>query len=258
MSSLLDHARAVTRPEENKPRHRGHSFHRISVLSAALVTPGTMQVRFGGPEVGALAPDKPGAWVKLFLDEAGQPSSEGRAYTVRRFFRETCEMDVDFVMHGHGPMSNWAREARPGHILHGAGPRGGYRPAPGTERHVFLGDASAVPAISAILETLPAGADIRTLLEVDRPEDYRDLTCAADPRVAWMVASGAPGDKLIRAATSLDPGPATSIWIAAESRAVQVMRKDFLTRGMMRGRLAAAGYWKAGTLDYRDPDAEWE
>lgn len=41
-----------------------------------------------------------------------------RTFTLRELRRDTCEMDVDFVLHGDtGPASSWAGRAEPGQRL---------------------------------------------------------------------------------------------------------------------------------------------
>ena len=45
-----------------------------------------------------------------------------RAYTVRRYDPRTRELDVDFVVHGVGVATTWARDAGPGDRMHIAGP----------------------------------------------------------------------------------------------------------------------------------------
>ena len=77
-----------------------------------------------------------------------------------------AELDIDFVLHlhgGSGPAAEWAAAAQPGDPLLLVGPCArwgdclGIEFAPGAaERLLLVGDETAVPAIAAILETLPA------------------------------------------------------------------------------------------------------
>ncbi len=50
----------------------------------------------------------------------------------------------------------WAARAEPGDVLVFQGPGGGYRPDPEADVHLLVGDESALPAIAASLEVLPA------------------------------------------------------------------------------------------------------
>ena len=118
-------------------------------------------------------------WYQEWL--AMDPAIRGsmRTYTVRseRLDAVYPEIDVDFVMHfdadgNGGPAANWAQNARPGDALTIIGPNNraahcvtaetyaGIEWRPGLAQRVLLaGDETAVPAISAILESLPAVHD---------------------------------------------------------------------------------------------------
>ena len=96
--------------------------------------------------------------------------------------RTRGEVDVDFVLHGAtGPASAWAetgRRRRRGRADRRRTPASPARPAAssGTRRPtprclLLAGDETAVPAICAIVESLPAGQRARVLLEVPTAAD---------------------------------------------------------------------------------------
>jgi len=119
-----------------------------------------------------------------------------RTYTVRAVRQDLREVDVDIVLHGDtGPASRWANGARPGSplVLLGPnaahdGPHGGLEFAPPATSHALLlaGDETAVPAIAAICESLPADAVGEVFLEVPHPEDRWTLAAPAGVRVTWL------------------------------------------------------------------------
>ncbi|WP_255769805.1 siderophore-interacting protein [Pseudarthrobacter sulfonivorans] len=153
------------------------------------------------------------AW--LALDPARRGSM--RTYTVRgsRLDSVYPEIDVDFVMHfdapGHvnqnsGPAATWAQHARPGDALTIIGPNnraaqcrtaetyGGIEWRPGlAERVLLAGDETAVPAISAILESLPSYMSGHAFLEVPEAGDFQDLKTAADVDITWLPRGAAIG-----------------------------------------------------------------
>jgi iron complex transport system ATP-binding protein len=121
-----------------------------------------------------------------------------RTYTVRAVRQGMREVDVDIVLHGDtGPASRWANGARPGTPLvimgpdarYDAGPHGGLEFAPPSHSHALLlaGDETAVPAIAAICESLPADALGEVYLEVPHPEDRWTLVAPAGVRVTWLA-----------------------------------------------------------------------
>ncbi|WP_284764333.1 siderophore-interacting protein [Arthrobacter sp. efr-133-R2A-63] len=143
------------------------------------------------------------------------------------------EIDVDFVMHFDdcggtrgwprggvagsdvdggsthptgGPAANWALAAKPGDAITIIGPNNraahcitaetysGIEWRPGLAQRVLLGgDETAVPAISAILESLPAGITGHAFLEVPEAGDFQDLDTDADIEITWLARGAALG-----------------------------------------------------------------
>jgi NADPH-dependent ferric siderophore reductase len=152
-------------------------------------------------------------WYQEWL--AMDPAVRGsmRTYTVRseRLDAVYPEIDVDFVMHfdadgNGGPAANWAQQARPGDALTIIGPNnraaqcrtaetyGGIEWRPGLAQRVLLaGDETAVPAISAILESLPPYLSGHAFLEVPEAGDFLDLTSPADVEIIWLARGAAIG-----------------------------------------------------------------
>lgn len=152
-------------------------------------------------------------WYREWL--AMDPAVRGsmRTYTVReaRLDGVYPEIDVDFVMHfddaGHGgPGANWALNARPGDAITIIGPNNraahcvtaeiysGIEWRPGLAQRVLLaGDETAVPAISAILESLPAYMTGQAFLEVPEAGDFQDLKTAADIDITWLARGASIG-----------------------------------------------------------------
>ncbi|MBE4718418.1 siderophore-interacting protein [Pseudarthrobacter sp. AB1] len=152
-------------------------------------------------------------WYREWL--AMDPAVRGsmRTYTVRQSRLDAVypEIDVDFVMHfdadGHGgPAANWALNAKPGDAITIIGPNnraaqcytaevyGGIEWRPGMAQRVLLaGDETAIPAISAILESLPSYMTGHALLEVPEAGDFLDLKTDADIDITWLARGAAIG-----------------------------------------------------------------
>ncbi len=152
-------------------------------------------------------------WYQEWL--AMDPATRGsmRTYTVRQARLDAVypEIDVDFVMHfdadgNGGPAANWALTAKPGDALTLIGPNNraahcvtaetysGIEWRPGLAQRVLLaGDETAVPAISAILESLPEYMTGHVFLEVPEAGDFLDLRTAADVEITWLARGAAIG-----------------------------------------------------------------
>jgi NADPH-dependent ferric siderophore reductase len=220
----------------------------VRVVRADRLTPGFARVVFGGDELADFRSLSFDDHVKLVLPgPGGQPRM--RDVTPRRFDPLRRELTIEFALHGHGPASDWAREARAGDEVLIGGPRGSMVVPMDYDWHLLAGDASALPAIARRLEELPPGAAARVLLQVPH-EDRRVLESRAnvtlqwaDDRATWLAA-------LEHEALPAGEG---FVWCAAEARAAQDVRRILLeTHRHPREALRVAAYWKRGTADFHE------
>ena len=258
------------------------------------------------------APDWYGTWRSLPDDE--RPTL--RTYTVRAVRPEAKEIDVDVVLHGiapgapaaadcplrslHacvcadavGPAVRWCATAREGDGLvvigpnaRFTGPQSGieWHPPSGAHTYLIAGDETSVPAVSSIIESLPAAARAHVFLEVPTADDILPIEAPEGVEIQWLprrgeattAAHGTLLDLAVRAGAAriaahqqagvdvedvdIDAGilwdvPAESsapegvyAWIAGEAGVVKELRR-FLVRdlGLDRKAVAFMGYWRAG------------
>ncbi|MER5426742.1 siderophore-interacting protein [Streptosporangium roseum] len=186
-----------------------------------------------------------------------------RTYTVRAWDPEAVELTLDFVYHGDSGLAGpWAAGARPGDEIHFFGPGGGYAPDPQAGWHLLVGDESALPAIAASLERLPAGALAHVFVEVAGPEEEQALDTSADAKIVWLHRGGAPiGEALVAAVRALDfPPGAPHAFVHGEAGFVKELRRHLRTeRGIPLPQLSISGYWRLGRDDeaWRSSKKEW-
>jgi NADPH-dependent ferric siderophore reductase len=209
--------------------------------------------------------------IKLFLPQPGQdrpslpllgpngpefPAGELRPimrdYTPRRFDTLSCELTIDFVLHGDGPASSWAARAEPGQIVGIGGPRGSFLAPDNADCLLLLGDETALPAIGRRLEELAPGARAIALIEVEDSDEELKLPSAGSTVVHWLHRRGTlPGrsDLLLAALRDMAlPAGDLHVWMAGEIAAMHSLRLHMLTeRGLRRDRVRAAGYWRHGS-----------
>ncbi|MEU9384047.1 SIP domain-containing protein [Streptomyces sp. NPDC048279] len=122
-----------------------------------------------------------------------------------------------------------------------------FRPPEDTDLVLIWGDDTAVPAATAIIESLPAGARVRAWLEVPHAGDVQDVATAADAEIDWVV--GTTAEAAIRGAR-LPAAERPYVWIAGESGRVKELRRHFVgERGVDRRRVTFAGYWRQGLTE---------
>ncbi|MFF3414143.1 siderophore-interacting protein [Streptomyces sp. NPDC002698] len=267
-------------------------FFTLRVVRTRRLGPSLLRVTFGGTDLVDFHSDGRDQSLSLFLPHPGQdepavPVELGddwwqawrelpddvravmRSYTLRELRRDPDEIDIDFALHGlepgaavpAGPAARWASGARAGDRVVLLGPAVAdnrairFRPPADADLVVLWGDETALPAVSAILGSLPAGLRVRAWLEVPHAGDIQDLTTPADAEITWLVGddhtAGDPPLALgaLREAR-LPPAEAPYAWIAGESGRVRELRRHLVReRGIDRRRVTFVGYWRQGLTE---------
>lgn len=173
------------------------------MLRVADVTPGMRRVTLGGPGLAAhtapsghhVLPFRSDGFddkFKLFLrhpeaehalvpeqldgvlDWPRHPHLVSRTYTVRRWDPQAGELDVDLVIHGDGPATQWARTVRPGECIQVAGPKmSGEQPE--ADWLLIAADETGLPAVGRWLEELPEGTRAQVFVEVAEDSHRQSL-----------------------------------------------------------------------------------
>lgn len=178
-----------------------------------------------------------------------------RTYTLRWVDQAARELAIDFVVHGdEGLAGPWAARAMPGDPLTFTGPGGAYNPSADADWHLFAGDEAALPAIAAVLESLPAGATGLAFLEVDSDADIQQLTAPAGVRITWLTRNGAPagsGSLLVDAVADADwPAGRVDVFAHGERGYMKGLRQVFFEqRGLERSQVSLSGYWAKGRVE---------
>ncbi|MER0240510.1 siderophore-interacting protein [Streptomyces sp. HSW2009] len=249
-------------------------IRQAEVVRTAPVGTGLLRVTLGGPGTAGFEAHSPDEHVKLLFPEPDgtlrlpepnglvlnwpRPSPTSREYTVRRYDPATGEIDIDVAPHEGGLASAWAERARPGDVIHVAGPPGGLIVPHSYDRYLLAGDITALPALARWLEELPATARGWAFVEVADATQQIPLTAPAGIEVHWLHRGERPpgtGDALARAVTAVTvpPGERLYLWAAGEAGQIKPLRRwarDVL--GLDRADHDITGYWKRGVADFDD------
>jgi len=298
-----------------KPAHRPY---RARVERVQRLSPSFTRVTFGGPDLGDFGADGLDQRIKVVLplestgfdtfpsgdwwgewralpDHARNPF---RTYTARAVRPELREVDVDFVVHADGgPAAAWLAAVRVGDDAMLVGPDAtsgvtgsGVEWNPrGASSVLIAGDETAVPAVSSIVESLPADARGCVFLEVPTSADVLELTAPPGVSVHWLARDGSDeghGARLVEAVrgwtaryvTAWHRGVEVSevdvdhdilwdvpqgearhgealdgelyAWLAGEAAAIKTLRRFLVAEvGVDRRHVAFMGYWRLGRAE---------
>ncbi len=240
--------------EAELERRRGRPWT-LRVLRVFDITPRMRRVQLTADNLDEFRP-RPGQEIVLQIPQPdGEPAR--RHYTIRRFDPASRLIDVDFVMHGaDAPAVRWARAVRPGDAIEIRGPRGRIALAPDADWHLFSGDETAIPAIFALIEALPAGAPAFAFIETGTEADQQQLETAAKLDLAWLSRRGAPPgpSRILLDAIErfhLPAGKGFAI-VIGETSNVRAQRHFLIERGLPRDRIYSEGYWRPGRIGGHD------
>jgi NADPH-dependent ferric siderophore reductase len=245
----------------------------LDVRRVTRLSPRMVRVTFGGEQLDGFCHGAPDDHVKVFFPEPGadlpvmptlgaeglEPPPPGaplpifRDYTVRHLRPAERELDIDFALHGHGPGASWAARARPGQRLGILGPRGS-TVVPLTFDWYLLGaDETALPALAAWLERLPADANVQAFVEV--ADEREEQPVPGEVRWLHRDRGESLGDAVAKA--EVPPGDGY-VWIAGEATGLKPIRRHLRGLGLNRKWMEIDGYWKRGVvnLDHHEDDDE--
>jgi len=243
------------------------------VESTEWLTPTLVRVVLGGPGLqGFAVPDATDTYVNVAIPPAGAPyagvfepaavrdahpkehAPVRRRYTVREWDAAAGLLTLDFVVHGdHGVGGPWAAAAKVGDVLVFEGPGSGYRPDPDADWHLLVGDESALPAIAAALEAVPAGKRAVVRLVCDGPTYEIPLSTHGDVDLVWLHRTGAEDDVdlLPDAVADLEwPIGRVDAFIHGEADEIRAIRRHLLAdRGLDRAGMSCSPYWRRTMTD---------
>ncbi|GAA0578109.1 siderophore-interacting protein [Kribbella sandramycini] len=238
------------------------------------VAPRLTEAVTAGPDqrIKILLPPPNGARTKLpsgpewYAEWCAQPATDRfimRTYTIRALRPEAGELDIEFVLHGvNGPASAWATAVELGQEIGMLLPfavdttsRKGllnsgvdYVPPASSRHRLLVADETALPALTGILEQLPADVHATVLAQVPDQRDIRPMPTPGTADVVWVTAPADESIPLLEALKSA--GLAESLdfaWVAGESAMIKAVRRHLVNVvGLPKAAISFQGYWKRG------------
>ena len=178
-----------------------------------------------------------------------------RTYTVRWVDTATGELAIDFVVHGdEGLAGPWAAKAEPGDSLIFTGPGGAYNPDPAADWYLLAGDEAALPAMAAVIESLPEHARGIAFIEVGSDDDVQEIAAPAGLELVWLQRGGVPAgesSQLVEAVRNAAwPEGRVNVFAHGERGYMKDLRDVlFRERALERSQVSLSGYWAKGRVE---------
>ena len=267
------------KPNDNKPKGGMNLMKGVlTVKDKTYLTPHYIRVVLEGDAISNYANAQVGDNNKIILPKeqkgnvvlpekglggAGDEKPIVRTYTLRALDLEKGEMTLDFVAHGEeGPASRWAIHAEKGDQLGVMMKDKGKQLVKPADYSVFIGDHTALPVISVMLEQLPADAEGKAILEVYSEADVLALKKPENVEIVW-VFNDEPGKSSALphqvAQLEFPEGKSRFVFSAVEYAAskliVQMLREYY---HLERPEWRSSSYWKYGQTEEASKESRSE
>lgn len=236
---------AETRTRNQLPR-------KVFVSAIEELTPNIRRISFVGDDLNDFPEGQESGYVKLLLEQDGVEVR--RSYTIRKFDGLSKTLDLDFVRHADGgPASSWAEQAEIGQQISLVGPGAKKLVDFSADWFLLAGDMTALPAISANIEQLPANAKGYVAIEIISEDDKQALSLPEGMELHWVINPHAnreafPLFEKIKEFEFLQGKP--SMWVAGEFHTSRAIRRYLkLEKGIQRDEIYASSYWHLGLTD---------
>ena len=227
----------------------------LEVRAREQVTPLVTRVVVGGDDLLGFE-FAPGQDLMLAIPrtaDAGDGGTINRRYTIRRADPTAGTVDLDFVVHGHGPGSSWATDAPIGSTVTALGPRGKVVPAGGADWHLFVCDESGWAASAAMVEALPAGTHAVVVADVAGEDEQQPLDAPADVSISFCNRDGTPPGGSEQVLAALDhltlPDGRGHAYLSAEFAVVRTVGRWLADHGFDPDAISPKAYWRAGAAN---------
>lgn len=173
-----------------------------------------------------------------------------RPFTIRAYRTEDLEIDIDFVIHNKGLASKWVKNAKVGDRISISGLGKKQELNLKYDWFFFIGDLSALPAISVNLETINKNSRGIIILETLSKSDQIIENIPENFSIHWVLNSEPhiSNDLLlnkIKKINWLEGNP--FIWTACEFSNMKKIRKFFFSKcKIIKEQIYISSYWKAG------------
>lgn len=223
-----------------------------------------IRLTLAGAELAGFELEHPAASVRLLIPSPGSSElviprwngnefllEDGTRPVIRTFTPRSLTphgLDLDIVVHEGGAVSDWAETANLGAAAAVSGPGRGYEVDGSVSGYLLIGDETAIPAISQLLEHIPEAIPVEAHLVVNNDFGRIEMPDHRDSVLTWREISEPTdaGAAMLTALQETERDETRKVWCAGEAAAVQAVRNHlFRELGLARALGNVRGYWKA-------------
>lgn len=224
----------------------------LIVLSTQQISKNLKRIVFDDTS-NTMTTDDESGYLKLQFEQDGETVL--RSYTILEVTQKDGKnlATIDFVTHEGGFGAEWAKHAKVGDTIDARGPGPAKLADTFLDWFVFMGDLTALPAITANLKKLPADAKGYAIIEILDESDILDIQKPDGIEIDWLVNSTITDSAKIMLTTIQNKTwlhGTPYVWVASEFNTAITLRKFFRQeKSIERKQSYFSSYWKYGESD---------
>ena len=229
-------------------------IRKLKVLDKKKISNNLLRIILTGNDLKDFPENEKGGYVKLLFPKSKINGEEffQRPYTIRNFRKSNLELDIDFANHtgNKGLATSWAYSVKPGESIFISGPSSKPKVRENVDWLLFVGDMSALPAISTYLEDLGKNTLGKAIIEILDNSDKINLVKPKNFEIIWSINKGGviENSDLVKNVYSLEWLKGTPyVWVACEFNSMKVLRNYFQSeKKINKNEMYISSYWKSG------------
>ena len=229
-------------------------IRKLKVLDKKKISNNLLRIILTGNDLKDFPENEKGGYVKLLFPKSKINGEEffQRPYTIRNFRKSNLELDIDFANHtgNKGLATSWAYSVKPGESIVISGPSSKPKVRENVDWLLFVGDMSALPAISTYLEDLGKNTLGKAIIEILDNSDKINLVKPKNFEIIWSINKGGliENSDLVKNVYSLEWLKGTPyVWVACEFNSMKVLRNYFQSeKKINKNEMYISSYWKSG------------
>ena len=229
-------------------------IRKLKVLDKKKISNNLLRIILTGNDLKDFPENEKGGYVKLLFPKSKINGEEffQRPYTIRNFRKSNLELDIDFANHtgNKGLATSWAYSVKPGESIVISGPSSKPKVRENVDWLLFVGDMSALPAISTYLEDLGKNTLGKAIIEILDYSDKINLVKPKNFEIIWSINKGGviENSDLVKNVYSLEWLKGTPyVWVACEFNSMKVLRNYFQSeKKINKNEMYISSYWKSG------------
>ncbi len=225
---------------------------KIKIKKIFQLSPNMKRITFFSNDLHDFPENENGGYIKILFKKKLNDKNNlfARPFTIRNFRKNQLELDIDFSHHpnNQGYATKWAYSAKIGDEILISGPGSKQLININSNWFFFVGDMTALPAITAYLEKLPDEAIGYVIIEILSTHDKINIKKPKKIKIQWIVKSNQDNDCFINAVKNvkwLDQKP--YVWVACEFTKMKYLRTFFQKeKNICKNDMYISSYWKSG------------